>query len=53
VEWVEKGKAPDQIMAKGTQVFPGRSRPLCAHPSYAHYKGNGDIEDGGNFECRR
>ncbi len=53
VEWVEKGQAPDKIMASGTQVFPGRTRPLCAFPNYAHYKGAGDPEDGKNFECRK
>lgn len=36
VNWVEKGEAPAQILAKGTTVFPGRSRPLCAWPRYVH-----------------
>ena len=52
VNWVEKGQAPEQIVARGTTVFPGRSRPLCAWPKYAHYKGSGDIEDAANFACR-
>ena len=34
------------------RVFPGRSRPLCAYPTYAHYKGSGEPEDAKNFECR-
>ena len=29
VDWVEQGKAPDMVVAKGP-AFPGRSRPLCA-----------------------
>ena len=32
--------------------WPGRSRPLCPYPSHAHYKGTGDVEDAGSFECR-
>jgi hypothetical protein len=31
VNWVEKGIAPDAIIATG-KAFPGRSRPLCAYP---------------------
>ena len=52
VNWVEKGEAPKQILAQGTAVFPGRSRPLCPHPQYAHYKGQGNVEDAASFECR-
>jgi tannase/feruloyl esterase len=51
VNWVEKGTAPDSVVATG-KAFPGRSRPLCAYPKYAHYKGQGDPQDAGNFECR-
>ena len=52
VDWVEKGVAPEAIVAKGTQVFPGRTRPLCAYPKYAAYKGNGSVEDAANFSCQ-
>jgi hypothetical protein len=51
VNWVENGTAPDSVVATG-KAFPGRSRPLCAYPKYAHYKGQGDPEDAKNFECR-
>jgi feruloyl esterase len=50
VDWVEKGTAPDAIVATG-RAFPGRSRPMCAYPKHAHYKGSGDVEDAKNFEC--
>jgi pimeloyl-ACP methyl ester carboxylesterase len=53
VAWVEKNQAPQGIVARGTKVFPGRTRPLCAWPSYSHYKGSGDIESAENFECRQ
>ena len=52
VDWVEKGEAPRQILARGTTVFPGRSRPLCPYPQYAHYKGENSIEEASSFECR-
>ena len=52
VDWVEKGQAPQKIVATGTQVFPGRSRPLCPYPQYAHYNGSGNPEDAANFSCR-
>lgn len=50
VDWVEKGTAPDVVVATGRSA-PGRSRPLCAYPRYARYKGTGDPEDAANFEC--
>ena len=52
VDWVEKGQAPQSLVANGTAVFPGRSRPLCAYPQHAHYKGTGDTENASNFSCR-
>jgi pimeloyl-ACP methyl ester carboxylesterase len=52
VDWVEKGQAPEVILAKGSQVFPGRTRPLCAYPKAAMYKGAGNIEDAANFSCK-
>lgn len=52
VDWVENGKAPDSVVATGP-AFPGRSRPLCAWPQHARYKGQGNPEDAANFECRQ
>ncbi len=51
VGWVENDHAPDAIKATGN-AFPGRSRPLCPYPKYAHYTGREDPEDARNFECR-
>jgi Tannase and feruloyl esterase len=51
VEWVEKDRAPDSVVAAGN-AFPGRSRPLCPHPRHTHYKGSGNPEDAACFECR-
>jgi feruloyl esterase len=51
VDWVEKGTAPAAVPATG-RALPGRSRPLCPYPQYAHYTGKGDPQDARNFECR-
>jgi feruloyl esterase len=51
VNWVEKGAAPDFIIATG-KAFPGRSRPLCAYPEHAQYTGTGDPQDARNFRCQ-
>ncbi len=50
VNWVEKNTAPDLVIAKGN-AFPGRTRPLCALPKHAQYKGQGNLDDAANFEC--
>ena len=51
VRWVEQGVAPESLPATG-RAFPGRSRPLCAYPLHAHYKGQGNPDDAANVECR-
>ena len=65
VNWVEKGQAPDvvQATARGpgnsggasadvpTSWAANRTRPLCAYPKVAKYKGSGSIEDAANFSC--
>lgn len=47
--WVEQGKAPDQIIGTGTN--PPRTRPLCAYPKIAKYKGSGEVNTATNFFC--
>jgi hypothetical protein len=52
IDWVEKGTAPDAIVAK--KIVNGqvtRSRPLCPYPQVARYKGQGGIDDAANFSC--
>ena len=51
VEWVEQGHPPERVVATGT-AFPGRSRPLCAYPRHAHYRGSGDPQAAENFTCQ-
>ena len=54
VHWVEEGKKPESIAA--ARIVNGqtvRTRPVCAWPEAAHYKGTGSIDDAANFTCRR
>lgn len=55
-QWVEKGVAPEQVIAakyKGTNSASGvvRTRPLCAYPKVAHWNGTGSSDDAANFTC--
>lgn len=49
VNWVENGKAPDQIIA--LRVEPLLTRPLCAYPEVARWNGIGDKKVAENFMC--
>jgi feruloyl esterase len=66
VAWVERGVAPDAIVAAargpGAGVpnpevpadwSPRRTRLLCPWPSVARYRGTGDAESAGSFSCAR
>src|SRR5450631_638311 len=52
--WVERDQAPERIVARaGARTpWPGRSRPLCAYPKVARYKGVGNPESADSFTCR-
>ena len=51
-DWVEHGKAPDQIVAShSTAGQLDRTRPLCPYPQIARYKGTGSIDEAQNFVC--
>jgi hypothetical protein len=50
-EWVEKGRAPDALLA--THTGPGESiftRPVFPYPKQAKYKGVGDPANADNFK---
>ena len=55
--WVEKGIAPDTIIAAKRTADPDptkgvlRTRPLCAYPQVARWKGTGNTDDAANFVC--
>jgi hypothetical protein len=54
-QWVEKGIAPSTIIAAKYESDDGQhpkmTRPLCAYPQVAKYKGSGDTNDAANFRC--
>ena len=58
VNWVENGVAPARIVgtAPANTPFPGRTRPLCPYPQYAHFIGDrnnpADVESAAKFVCR-
>jgi len=50
--WVEGGIAPNAIPAShSSNGRVDRTRPLCAYPAVARYKGSGSIDDAANFSC--
>lgn len=51
VDWVEKGIAPDQLVATGTSDAGTFERPLCPFPSFPKYKGSGDTTQASSFTC--
>jgi Tannase and feruloyl esterase len=66
VNWVERGQAPDRIIATARGAGNAgsvnadlpkdwsatRTRPLCPYPSIATYKGAGSLEDAASFSCK-
>jgi len=66
VQWVEQGVPPQGVPAAARGAGnPGgvnaelppdwsasRTRPLCAYPSVARYKGQGPLDDAGSFACQ-
>jgi feruloyl esterase len=56
--WVEEGAPPRPIIAtKYVNDDPtqgvAQTRPLCAFPRVAHYRGQGDVNDAASFACVR
>jgi len=51
--WAENGHAPEQVIAtkhdRGSTI---RTRPLCAYPRRAVYRGAGSTDDATSFACR-
>ncbi|KAF2194391.1 feruloyl esterase B precursor [Zopfia rhizophila CBS 207.26] len=57
MDWVEKGTAPDSIIATRyandtEHTAVSSQRPLCMYPKQAKYKGTGDQNDAGSWECK-
>ena len=60
-QWTEKGTAPSTVIASKTEgetpAGPGAkvkmTRPLCAYPQKAKYKGTGNPNDAASFACEK
>ena len=56
-QWVDHGIAPEQVTAAKIEIDEKTgpkitmTRPLCAYPKEAKYKGTGDTSDAANFVC--
>ncbi|HEY1903971.1 MAG TPA: tannase/feruloyl esterase family alpha/beta hydrolase [Terracidiphilus sp.] len=56
-EWVEKGRVPEQVIARGNTNTTGAGKgvsftePICAYPKAAVYKGSGDRKDAASYAC--
>jgi feruloyl esterase len=51
-QWREHGAAPDALA--GSRTVRGRvdrTRPICAYPNGARYRGTGSIDDASSFSC--
>jgi feruloyl esterase len=53
-DWVENGKAPDQVIARKAAAggAVSRTRPPCPYPQHAEYTGSGSMDDAANFVCQ-
>ncbi|MGB3427888.1 MAG: tannase/feruloyl esterase family alpha/beta hydrolase [Burkholderiaceae bacterium] len=54
--WVERGISPECLIASRAPdpknaAAPARTRPLCAWPLSACYRGTGSTDDAANFDC--
>ena len=50
--WVEKGAAPEEMVAKRTDKGATvMARPVCPYPLVARYKGTGNTSEAASFTC--
>jgi len=51
IEWVEEGRAPDQLLGEARDAAGKviRTRPIFPYPQTARYTGTGDSDDAQNF----
>ncbi len=51
VDWVEKGTAPESILAAKPAAGGTLTRPLCPYPAEARWNGTGRSDDAAEFAC--
>ena len=51
--WVTQGSAPADLTSQKTDASGAVAftRPLCRYPSFAKYKGSGNVNDAANYAC--
>jgi feruloyl esterase len=51
-QWVEQGAAPQQLIGRRTSNgVVDRTRPICAYPKIARYRGTGSTDAAESFAC--
>jgi hypothetical protein len=53
-DWVERDKPPSRLVSAKLDADkrPTRTRPVCAYPQRAIYKGSGSTDEAQNFVCK-
>ena len=56
MEWTEKGREPEQIVAtkwRNDTVYDEvwKQRPICVYPKQAMYDGSGDVDEASSWRC--
>jgi feruloyl esterase len=52
-QWRDGGRAPSRVVASHqTEGRVDKTRPLCAFPQVAVYKGSGSTDEAASFDCR-
>ncbi|MGQ2993775.1 tannase/feruloyl esterase family alpha/beta hydrolase [Variovorax sp.] len=51
IDWVEGGKAPEQLTYNFRVGATARTMPVCESPRYPRYNGSGDINSAASFTC--
>jgi hypothetical protein len=51
VNWVEKGIAPDTLLASRTVQGATQTRPLCPYPAIARWDGKGPADATASYSC--
>jgi pimeloyl-ACP methyl ester carboxylesterase len=51
--WVERDEPPpaSAVAYDSNKATLGRSRPMCAYPTWARYKGTGSLDDAASYMC--
>jgi len=53
-KWVEEDIAPEQLVYHKRDKTTGtvlRTLPICRHPQYPRYNGEGDVNSEANYTC--